>query len=153
MDNENLKDCENVGRAGILESFSRGFKNFLERKKMSTKEIALKLNITDSAVSSWKYGRAFPDIPNYLKLVEIGLSPFDIMGDKLELQARINDCEMRIYRNDEDINFMRGRSRYSSNEAQSYIDDIGKENQDLRDKIEEYKNLLSIGTPLDFHQV
>ena len=153
LDNEEIqKNAVGDDRAIFLEMFSLGFKNFLERKNFNTKDLALKLGVSDSAVSSWKYGKVFPDVPNYLKLVKLGLSPFDIMDFRLELQARINDCEMRIERNKQDLNFMRGRSRYSSEEAQLYINEIEHEISDLKEQIENYKSKLNVDLPLDFHQ-
>lgn len=79
-----------------LENFSKGFNSFFERKGLRTQDIAKELDVTDSAVSSWKYGRAFPDFPKFLRLVELGLSPFEIMDESLEKIARTNDDEFRL---------------------------------------------------------
>lgn len=146
--NDCLKNVD-VEREKLLNFFSVGFKNFLERKKFSTKDLALKLGVSDSAVSSWKYGKVFPDIPNYLKLVKLGLSPFDIMDLRLELQARINDCEMKIERNKQDLNFVRGRSRYDSENSILYINEIEREISDLKESIEDYKRQLNNSCFLD----
>lgn len=149
-DEINTQNFDVFGRKTALELFSEGFKNFLNRKKLSTKSVAQKLGVTDSAVSSWKYGRAFPDIPNYLRLVGLGLSPFDIMGDKLELQARINDYEMRIEKNLAIINFA-NRSRYSDKISQDFVDFLEKENSEFREKIDDYKMRLDNEMPVTFN--
>ena len=106
-------------------------------------DIAEKLGVTDSSVSSWKYGRAFPDFPNYLKLVILGMSPYEVMNGLLDIHARINDCKMRIERNKMDLNFMRGRSRYSGEEAQLLIAEIEREISELNEQIEELNSQLN----------
>ena len=68
----------------INTSFSEGLKNFMERKNISTKELAEMLGITDSAISSWKYERAMPDSQNLIKLFILGLSPFEIIDPTLQ---------------------------------------------------------------------
>jgi transcriptional regulator with XRE-family HTH domain len=148
---EELENAADDERAGFLKTFSYGFKNFLERKKFNTKDLALKLGVTDSAVSSWKYGKVFPDVPNLIKLMKLGLSPCEILDSRSELQTRISDCEMRIERNKMDLNFMRGRSRYSGEEAQLLIAEIEREISELNEQIEDYKRKLDSGSPLDNH--
>ena len=81
-----------------LENFSKGFSSFLARKGLRTRDIAKELDVTASAVSSWKYGIAFPDVPKFLRLVELGLSQFEIMDESLEKIARTNDDEFRLSR-------------------------------------------------------
>lgn len=134
-------------KSKLLKDFSDGFKLFLHRQNLDTKDLAKKLGVTDSAVSSWKYGRAFPDVPNYLKLVWFGLSPFEIMGDNLELQAKINDCEFNLEKNRITVDYLKTNPSISSisNDVKqkSFIEPLEKENRELVNKIKSYETLLA----------
>lgn len=80
--------------------FSKGFYSFMERKKLSTKKVAEIIGVSDSAVSSWKYGRSFPDVPNLFRLIELGFAWNDIDSVALmpiSLMMQINDEESFIY--------------------------------------------------------
>ena len=140
---DNLSEKERILNDGYREAFGLGLGSFMDRCGLSTKDIAEKLGVTDSSVSSWKYGRAFPDFPNYLKLVILGMSPYEVMNGLLDIHARINDCKMRIERNKMDLNFMRGRSRYSGEEAQLLIAEIEREISELNEQIGELNSQLN----------
>lgn len=80
----------------MKKNFSSGFASFIDRKKLTPKQIAESLGVSESAVNGWKYGRSFPDVPNFLKLVDLGLSPLEVMSEELKTKAVINECENRI---------------------------------------------------------
>lgn len=126
------------GKDVFLDFFSKGFKNFLERKKISTRDIAKWLNITDSSVSSWKYGRAFPDVPNLIRLFALGLSPFEIMDKTLEKFVRIGDCEFKIDRNKKEMEFLKNSS-ISDEMTAGYLAELEKENFELSEKIKNFR--------------
>lgn len=126
------------GKDVFLDFFSKGFKNFLERKKISTRDIAKWLNITDSSVSSWKYGRAFPDVPNLIRLFALGLSPFEIMDKTLEKFVRIGDCEFKIDRNKKEMEFLKNSS-ISDEMTAGYLAELEKENFELSEKIKDFR--------------
>ena len=126
------------GKDVFLDFFSKGFKNFLERKKISTRDIAKWLNITDSSVSSWKYGRAFPDVPNLIRLFALGLSPFEIMDKTLEKFVRIGDCEFKIDRNEKEMEFLKNSS-ISDEMTAGYLAELEKENFELSEKIKNFR--------------
>ena len=126
------------GKDVFLDFFSKGFKNFLERKKISTRDIAKWLNITDSSVSSWKYGRAFPDVPNLIRLFALGLSPFEIMDKTLEKFVRIGDCEFKIDRNEKEMEFLKNSS-ISDEMTAGYLAELEKENFELSEKIKDFR--------------
>lgn len=121
--------------------FSVGVKNFLERKKLSTRDVANFLKITDSSVSSWKYGRAFPDVPNLIKLFILGLSPFEIVDKTIEFYVRIGDKEYLISKNEKEIEFLKNSSISSEISAQ-YLAQLEKENFDLKQEIADLKSRL-----------
>ena len=73
-----------------LETFSNGFQRFLNRTGLKVKDIAKELGVTDSAVSSWKYGRAFPDYPKIFKLLEMGMTLDEMFGIKIAKTERMN---------------------------------------------------------------
>ena len=83
--------------SALLEEFSKGIGHFMERKGLKPKDISEVLGVSESTVKGWKYGRAFPDIPNYLKLIEIGMSPYDVMGQDLELSAELHTEEKKFF--------------------------------------------------------
>lgn len=126
------------GKDVLLDLFSKGFKNFLERKKISTRDIAKWLNITDSSVSSWKYGRAFPDVPNLIRLFALGLSPFEIMDKTLEKFVRIGDCEFKIDRNKKEMEFLKNSS-ISDEMTAGYLAELEKENFELSEKVKNFR--------------
>jgi len=137
MNDEFLKTVEK-NKDLTLEMFSKGFKNFLERKNIPTKKLAEILGVTDSAVSSWKYGRAFPDVPNLIRLFVLGLSPFEIMDKTLEEFARIGDDEFRLSQIEKDIEFIK-RSTMKDEVMNSYLEDLQKERYELSEKIKHSK--------------
>lgn len=124
-----------------LEIFSSGVKNFLKRSGVRSEEIAKKIGVSASSVCSWKYGKTFPDVPNFLKLVGCGLSPFEIMEKKLELVARINDNEYLIDKNVKEIDFVK-KSSMSGAMANDYVQHLCEVNFELREIIEDLKNRL-----------
>lgn len=132
--NENLSKTE-------LEIFSSGVKNFLKRTEFRSEKIAEKIGVSSSAICSWKYGKTFPDIPNFLKLVGCGLSPFEIMGKDLEYIARINDKEYLVSKNEKEIEFLKNSSISSEISAQ-YLAQLEKENFDLKQEIADFKSRL-----------
>lgn len=84
----------------LLKTFKNGFSSFLARKGYKTQDVAKILCVTDSAVSSWKYGRAFPDVLNLYKLIEMGFSFLEMTQDNrpLSIIADINEKEAGIDR-------------------------------------------------------
>ena len=73
----------------LIDDFKNGFSAFLARKGYKTQDVAKILGVTDSAVSSWKYGRAFPDVLNLLRLFELGLSVIEITSHNYALSLII----------------------------------------------------------------
>ena len=131
---ENLKSSE-------LEFFSSGVKNFFKRTNEPLEKIAQKIGVSSSSVCSWKYGKTFPDIPNFLKLVGCGLSPFEIMNKELESIARNNDKEYLVSKNEKEIEFLK-RSSISSEISAQYLAELEKENFALKQEIADFKNRL-----------
>ncbi len=86
----------NESKETMKKNFSSGFASFIDRTKLTPKQIAESLGVSESAVNGWKYGRSFPDVPNFLKLVDLGLSPLEVMSEELKAKAVINECESRI---------------------------------------------------------
>lgn len=80
----------------LLDFFSRGFTIFLQNTGYKTQDIAKALGVTDSAVSSWKYGRAFPDVPNLYKLIELGFSIKNGLPITLRYIADLNDDKAEL---------------------------------------------------------
>lgn len=136
-----MKKAVETDKKMLLKFFSNGLKNFLERKKLNTRDIANILNITDSSVSSWKYGRAFPDVPNLIRLFVLGLSPFEIMDKTLEFFARNGDKEYLVSKNEKEIEFLKNSSISSEISAQ-YLAQLEKENFDLKQEIADFKSRL-----------
>lgn len=128
----------------LLEDFSKGVRFFMKREGLKPKDISEVLGVSESTVKGWKYGRAFPDIPNYLKLIEIGLSPYDIMGQALELFAELNtekrkrlDIQVKVE--------MASTSKYpalldwAQNEAQNELDECKRNIEELEERIKEIR--------------
>ena len=136
---DNFNEKESVLYDGYKEAFGLGLSSFMDRCGLSTKDIAEKLGVTDSSVSSWKKGRAFPDFPNYLRLVVLGMSPYEVMGRALECHARINDCKMKQNRNNADIDMMNNRSRLMTEEVRQFINSLHEDNAWLEKEIGELK--------------
>ena len=133
-----MKKDVDITKEMLLKFFSAGFKNFLDRKKISTRELANFLKITDSSISSWKYGRAFPDVPNLIKLFVLGLSPFEIMDRTLEMFARIGDKEYLLNRNEKEMEFLKNSS-ISDEISSSYLAQLEEENFNLKQEIENFR--------------
>ena len=136
---DNLSEKERILNDGYREAFGLGLGSFMDRCGLSTKDIAEKLGVTDSSVSSWKYGRAFPDFPNYLKLVILGMSPYEVMNGLLDIHARINDCKMRRERDLAIIKMTRARNELEA----SYISHLNDECGHLEKEIEELNSQLN----------
>ena len=88
----------------MKKNFSSGFASFMERRKYTPPQIADALGVSESAVNGWKYGRSFPDVPNLLRLFDLGLSPFEIMSEELKTRSMINYYERCIYDNQKMLN-------------------------------------------------
>lgn len=136
MNEEFLKFIEK-NKDLTLDLFSKGFKNFLERKHYSTKCLAEMLGVTDSAVSSWKYGRAFPDVPNLIRLFVLGLSPYEIMDKTLETFARNGDDEFIVSRIEKEIEFIQNSS-IKDELASQYLEELQKERFIRLERIKEF---------------
>lgn len=142
------KDC-------LLSNFSEGFSDFLERKHYKTQQIAKILGVTDSAVSSWKYGRTFPDVFNLLKLIELGLSTNEILGVELNHVLRLNNNCADICRLSNILDSIKSYGKtYGSYDDELYkselnkeIFDLDEENKDLENKINGFINGLKINEP------
>lgn len=69
-----------------------------KEKKMTQKELADKLNVTDRAVSHWENGRRLPDVALYKTICEL----FDITvnellsGEKLSKEESINKADENL---------------------------------------------------------
>ncbi len=58
-------------------------KNIRERKNITQKELAEKLNVSDKTISKWETGKGFPDISLFEPLAsELGISVMELMGGK-----------------------------------------------------------------------
>ncbi len=58
-------------------------KNIRERKNITQKELAEKLNVSDKTISKWETGKGFPDISLFEPLAsELGISVIELMGGK-----------------------------------------------------------------------
>ena len=123
--------------ADFLKHFSLGIQNFMKRTGHSTKYIADKLGVTDSSVSAWKYGRCFPDYPNFVKLIVLGLSPLEVMDHKLDIQARINDCEAQIHENKKVAEAIMDSTTFISNfdKISEIVSNIRSKNLHLEEEI------------------
>lgn len=123
--------------ADFLKHFSLGIQNFLKRTGHSTKYIADKLGVTYTAVSAWKYGKCFPDYPNFFKLIVLGLSPLEVMDHKLDIQARINDCEAQIHENKKAAKAIMDSTAFISNfdKISEIVSNIRSKNLHLEEEI------------------
>ena len=113
----------------LLKNFSRGFQNFLKRKKLDVKQIAKYLGVSESGAISWKYGRNFPDVTNLFKLIGLGLSPLEVMGDELRSLALINHFESSIEEEAKSLELV---------ERLSYSNELGNVKKSIMDKMSEY---------------
>ena len=123
-----------------LENFSKGFSSFLARKGLRTRDIAKELDVTGSSVSSWKYGRAFPDVSKFLRLVELGLSPFEIMDKSLEKIARTNDDEFRLSRIEKQLKSI---DELHIDVNAEYLAQLNEERIRLSEKLKQAKTIQS----------
>ena len=139
--NDSLLEHLGLNKDISLDMFSRGFKNFLERKNYNTRDIAKILGVTDSSVSAWKYARAFPELPNLYRLFVLGLSPFEIMDRTLEEIVRNNDIKFKIDRLDKQIENV--KSSWASGDPElisGFLEQLQKERYELFEKIKTDEN-------------
>ena len=119
----------------LINDFKYGFSAFLARKGYKTQDIAKILGVTDSAVSSWKYGRAFPDVLNLLRLFELGLSVVEITSNNYALSLIIGINNEQVQK--EAIERMVFDMEYKALETtdpktkQLWIDEIEKEKRHI----------------------
>lgn len=121
-------------KADLLKQFSLGIQNFMKRTELSIQEIADKLGMTHSAVSSWKRGKGFPDYPSFINLIVLGMSPLEVMNTELENQARINDCEALIQENNNLAKAIM-KSTLSFDKIQEHLTNIRDKNLHLQEEI------------------
>lgn len=131
--------------SALLEDFSKGVRSFMERKGLKPKDISEVLGVSESTVKGWKYGRAFPDIPNYLKLIEIGMSPYDIMGPDLEPFAELHTEEKKIFEIQVAVK-MAHTTKYAAlledwaqNEAQNELDECKRNIEKIEERIKKIR--------------
>ena len=132
--------CDN---SELKKIFSAGFSEFIERKKNTPKQIAEILGVTESAVNGWKYGRSFPDVPNFLKLIELGLSPFDVMGEELRLIAMINFYDGQIESTMKTFKAVKKVGRYQNveNRLMNQIRGFNEKKTELEQRLSELMNV------------
>lgn len=80
----------------LLQVFSFGFKKFMERKKIRTRDVAKELGVTCSAVSSWKQGRCFPDFIKLYNLLQLGMTTDEMFGDANTTMSKENEPKLNI---------------------------------------------------------
>ena len=80
----------------LLQVFSFCFKKFMERKKIITQDVAKELGVTDSAVSSWKHGRSFPDFIKLYNLLQLGMTTDEMFGDANNTMSKENETQLNI---------------------------------------------------------
>lgn len=80
----------------LLQVFSFGFKQFMERKKLRIHDVAKELGVTDSAVSGWKYGRSFPDFIKLNNLLQLGMTTDEMFGDANTTMSKENEPKLNI---------------------------------------------------------
>ena len=130
--------------SALLEDFSKGVRFFMERKGLKPKDISEVLGVSESTVKGWKYGRAFPDIPNYLKLIEIGMSPYDVMGQGLETFAELHTEEKKLFDIQVQVK-MAHTSKYvalldwAQNEAQNELDECKRNIEKIEERIKKIR--------------
>ncbi len=106
----------------------------MKRTGLSAKDIANKLGVTHSAISGWKYGKNFPDYPNFINLIVLGMSPLEVMNTELKNQARINDCEAQIQENNNVAKAIM-KSTLSFDKIQELLTNIRDKNLHLQEEI------------------
>ena len=139
-------------KAVLQSNFSRGFSSFLDRKGLKTQDVAKALGVTDSAVSSWKKGRAFPDVPNLLRLVELGLSLTEISSGvyALVIINKINERQANIYQTERANDELKRQMQNLTDKKkialwQKCIDENQNTIDDMKAKVLEYEKRI---TPL-----
>ena len=78
---ENFEVC----KPDLLRAFSKGFSDFLYRRKLKIADIARMFNLTHAAVSSWKNGKGFPDFIMLVRLFAAGMTLKEMFGENLAL--------------------------------------------------------------------
>lgn len=68
----------------------------MSREKLNPEKIASIFGVSVSSVNSWRYGKNFPDVPNLIKLLELGLAPSDFLPGALHDIAILNDNKSEI---------------------------------------------------------
>lgn len=134
----------------LLQNFAVGFACFLERKKLKPQDISTVLNITDSAVSSWKSGRAFPDVFNLIKLIELGLSTNEILPDPLAYKNELNRLDSLIDSTEYDINYIKQKISNSPQNINQYEGILQVHLENLkRYKLERHEKAETFGRILE----
>lgn len=79
-----------------LQVFSCGLEKFLYRKKLKIADIAKALGVTPSSVSSWKYGKTFPDFIKLYNLLQLGMTTDEMFGDANTTMSKENEPKLNI---------------------------------------------------------
>lgn len=80
----------------LLQVFSCGFEKFLYRKKLKIADVAKELDLTNSAVSSWKHGKSFPDFIKLYNLLQLGMTTDEMFGDANTTMSKENEPKLNI---------------------------------------------------------
>lgn len=144
----------------LLQAFAVGFTCFLERKKLKTQDVAKVLNITDSAVSSWKAGRAFPDVFNLIKLVELGLSINEILPYPLVCKNELNRIDSLIDSTKCDIDYVKQKISSSPNNLNQYdtilqvhLENLKRYEHERHEKTDEFGHILERMEKIDIDKI
>jgi transcriptional regulator with XRE-family HTH domain len=86
-------------RADLLEKFSKGFSDFLHRRKIKVADVARMFNLSHPAVSSWKNGKGFPDFITLVRLFYAGMNLNEVFGNELKASIIKNSLSL------DDLNF------------------------------------------------
>ena len=119
----------------FLRAFSKGIQSFLKRKGYKINSIANELGVSVSCAKGWKYGRAFTTIPNYLKLVALGMSPYEIMPVRLMDMAKTNEYKRQIETNNKLISQIEHFHSFDTHNIEKLSNVIRSENLHLEEEI------------------
>lgn len=90
MKRELMTQIVEFDKKEALETFSKGFNSFLERKKTKVPKVAKEVGLKNSSVYTWKAGRGFPDFQALFKLFKMGMTLRELFGDEIEKTERMN---------------------------------------------------------------
>lgn len=117
----------------------------MSRERINPEAISSILGVSVSSVNSWKYGRNFPDVPNLIRLLELGLAPSDFLPGALHDVATLNDnkseiLELEKYIEEHKICKTEFEASYK-NYCLNRSGEIREKNQDIESRIKAAKEL------------